>query len=154
MDVREDKEERTMVKEMHHIGLCVTNMEEMTKFYEGVLGLKKVTDITMKGKFLDTVQGKSQMDYWIVKYETINGIIIELLQDRGHEVKPQTENSLQAAGLRHFAFLVDDVDEKYREIKEMGYETISGPCTSEDGSMRLFFVRDPEMNLVEIMQLY
>ena len=69
-------------------------------------------------------------------------------------MEPQRENSLQAAGLRHFAFLVDDVDEKYREIQELGCETISEPCTSEDGSMRLFFVRDPEMNLVEIMQLY
>ena len=47
-----------MVKEMHHIGLCVTNMEKMMKFYEGCLGLKKVSDSTMKGKFLDTVQGK------------------------------------------------------------------------------------------------
>lgn len=40
-----------MVKEMHHIGLCVTNMEEMMKFYEGCLGLKKVSDSTMKGKW-------------------------------------------------------------------------------------------------------
>lgn len=143
-----------MVKEMHHIGLCVTNMEEMMKFYGECLGLKKVSDFTMKGKFLDTVQGKSQMDYWIVKYETINGIVIELLQDRGHEVEPQTENSLQAAGLRHFAFLVDDVDAKYEEVNKLGCETISEPCTSEDGSMRLFFVRDPEKNLVEIMQLF
>lgn len=143
-----------MVKEMHHIGLCVTKMEEMMKFYEGFLGLKKVSDFTMQGEFLDTVQGKPQMDYWIVKYETVNGIVIELLQDRGHEVEPQKENSLQAAGLRHFAFQVDDVDAEYRQVKELGYETISEPCTSEDGSMRLFFVRDPEMNLVEIMQLY
>lgn len=143
-----------MVQEMHHIGLCVTKMEEMMKFYEEFLGLKKVSDFTMQGKFLDTVQGKPQMDYWIVKYETKNGIVIELLQDRGHEVEPQTENSLQAAGLRHFAFLVDDVDAEYKRVKERGYETISEPCTSEDGTMRLFFVRDPEMNLVEIMQLF
>lgn len=143
-----------MIKKTHHIGICVTHMEKMVRFYESFLQLKKTEDFTMTGKFLDTVQGKTGMDYWIVKFEDPQGMIIELLQDRGYEVKPQTENSLQAAGLRHFAFEVADVDEQYQRAKGLGCDMISEPCTSEDGSMRLFFVRDPEMNLVEIMQLY
>ena len=143
-----------MVKEMHHIGLCVTCMERMMPFYEEILDLKKIEDFTMEGEFLDTVQGKPGMDYRIVKFQSSEGMIIELLEDRGHQVPPQNENSLQAAGLRHFAFTVDDVDSCYGYMKTYGYETISKPCTSEDGTMRLFFVRDPENNLVELMQLY
>lgn len=139
---------------MHHLGLCVTDMEAMIPFYEQILGMKKTEDFSMTGKFLDTVQGKSKMDYRIVKFVSPDGVIVELLQDRGHDTPPQVDNSLQAAGLRHFAFTVEDVDKAYRTVKEAGYDTISEPCTSEDGSMRLFFVRDPELNLVEIMQLY
>lgn len=143
-----------VIKGTHHLGLCVTGMDRMVSFYEELPGLKKTDDFTMCGKFLDTVQGKTGMDYRIVKFCSPDGTIIELLEDRGHVVEPQKRNCLQAAGLRHFAFEVDDVDGFYKKIVEKGYRVISEPCTSDDGSMRLFFLYDPEQNLIEIMQLY
>ena len=143
-----------MITGTHHIGLNVTEMDKCVDFYENVLDLKKTADFEMTGNFLDTVQGKSDMDYRIVKLESPEGFFIELLQDRGHETAPQTENCLQDAGLRHFAYEVEDVNEAYAWVVAKGCEVISEPCTSEDGSMRLFFVRDPELNLVELMQLY
>jgi len=141
-----------MIKGTHHIGFCVTDMEHCITFYEEILGLKKVADFEMKGKFLDTVQGKDGIDYRIVKFESPEGFILEFLQDRVYKVEPQMENCLQDAGLRHFAFEVEDVDKIYEKVRACGCETISAPCTAEDGSMRLFFVRDPENNLVELMQ--
>ena len=143
-----------MIKGTHHIGLCVADMDRCIAFYRDVLGLDKISDTGMTGEFLDTVQGKSGIDFRIVKFASPEGFFIELLQDRVHKVAPQTENCLQDAGLRHFAYEVDDVDAIYEKVKAYGCEIISAPCTSDDGSMRLFFVRDPEMNLIEIMQLY
>jgi catechol 2,3-dioxygenase-like lactoylglutathione lyase family enzyme len=142
-----------MIQAADHIGICVYDLDRCIPFYRDVLGLKQVADFEMTGKFLDMVQGKSNMDYRIVKFVSPEGFMFELLQDRGHEILPQTENSLQGAGFRHFAFEIDDVEAFYRKVKLSGYETISGPCTSEDGTMRLFFLRDPEMNLIELIQL-
>lgn len=142
-----------MVKATQHIALNVIDMDKVVPFYEEVLGLKKIADLEMDGHFLDTVQGKKNMKYRIVKLVSPENFMIEILQSLNHQEKPQTGNCLQDAGLRHFAYEVEDVDEAYRFIKEKGYETISEPCTSEDKSMRLFFVYDPEYNLVEIMQL-
>jgi len=141
-----------MIKAMHHIGFCVTDMEKIITFYQDVLGLDKTDDFEMSGEFLDTVQGQTDMNYRIVKFMTPDGYIMEFLDDRGHAVAPQRKNCLQSAGLRHFALEVENVDLMYERVKSFGFETISEPCTSEDGSMRLFFVRDPERNLVELMQ--
>ena len=142
-----------MVKATHHIALNVIDMDKVVPFYENILGLKKISDIEMEGDFLDTVQGKKNMKYRIVKLVSPENFMIEILQSLNHNEKPQTENCLQDAGLRHFAYEVDDVDEAYKIVTKAGYKTISEPCTSEDKSMRLFFVYDPEFNLVEIMQL-
>ncbi len=141
-----------MIKATNHIGINVTDMEKCAAFYEKVLGLKRVYDDEMAGHFLDTVQGKSNMRYHIVKFISPEGFMIELLQDLNHTVALQEENCLQNAGLRHFAYEVDDVEAAYEKVKKLGFDTISEPCTSEDGSMRLFFVRDPEQNLVELME--
>jgi catechol 2,3-dioxygenase-like lactoylglutathione lyase family enzyme len=145
-------QEGFMITNTQHVGICVTNIEKIIVFYRDILGLKLTADFEMAGKFLDTVQGKSNMNMRIVKFVTPEGFMFEFLQDRGHVVAPQKENSLQAAGLRHFAYEVDDVDQMYEKVKVAGYETISTPCTSDDGGMRLFFVYDPELNLVEFVQ--
>ena len=142
-----------MVKQTLHIGMNVSDMEKCIPFYRDILGLNQVADIRMCNDFLTTVQGR-KVDYRIVKFESPEGFIVELHKDFLREIEPLKENSLQAAGLRHYAYAVDDVDAFYEMLLSKGLEMISEPCTSDDGSMRLFFVRDPELNLVEIMQLY
>ena len=142
-----------MIQKTHHIGINVVDINKCIPFYRDILGLDKTDDFEMQGDFLDTVQGKGGMDYRIVRFMSPEGFQVELLQDRAHPTTPQGRTTLQDAGIRHFAYQVDNVDMAYERVKEYGYETISKPETSDDGSMRLFFVRDPELNLVELMQL-
>ena len=69
-----------MIRATNHIGICVSDMEQCIPFYEGVLGLKRVYDDEMTGHFLDTVQGRENMHYRIVKFASPEGFIVELLQ--------------------------------------------------------------------------
>ena len=141
-----------MILKTDHVAINVTDMEKCIPFWRDVLGLKQTHDFYMTGNFLDTVQDKTDMEYRIVKFVSPEGFMLELLEDHGHYVEPQKKLTLQDAGLRHFAFEVDDVDAAYKRVKKAGCETVSKPATCEDGSMRLFFVRDPEQNLIELMQ--
>lgn len=141
-----------MILKTDHVAINVTDVEKCIPFWRDVLGLKQTHDFFMTGEFLDTVQNKTEMEYRIVKFVSPDGFMLELLEDHGHYVEPQKKLTLQDAGLRHFAFEVDDVDAAYERVKDAGCETVSEPATCEDGSMRLFFVRDPEHNLVELMQ--
>ncbi|GHV24565.1 hypothetical protein AGMMS4952_00410 [Spirochaetia bacterium] len=141
------------LKKTLHIGMNVSDMEKCIPFYRDILGLKQVADIRMCNDFLTTVQGK-KVDYRIVKFESPGGFIVELHKDFLQDISLPKENRLQDTGLRHYAYEVDDVDKFYDRVRSFHCETINPPCTSDDGSMRLFFVRDPELNLVEIMQIY
>ena len=51
-------------------------MEQCIPFYEGVLGLKRVYDDEMTGHFLDTVQGRENLHYRIVKFASPEGFIV------------------------------------------------------------------------------
>lgn len=137
-----------------HVAINVADAERSIPFWRDILGLRLTSDTTMEGKFLDTVQGKENMKYRIVKFESADGFMLEILESLNHAMPAPPKSVLQDTGLRHFAFEVDDVDAMYAHVKACGCETVSEPSTCEDGSMRLFFVRDPEENLIEIMQFY
>ncbi len=135
-----------------HVAINVADADRCIPFWKDVMGLEQIADFEMEGKFLDTVQGRSNMRYRIVKFVSPEGFMLEVLESKNCAMPAPFRSVLQDTGLRHFAFEVDDVDAMYEHVRACGCETVSEPCTCEDGSMRLFFVRDPEQNLVEIMQ--
>ncbi|MBQ3574482.1 MAG: VOC family protein [Clostridia bacterium] len=137
-----------------HVAINVVDAEKSIPFWRDIMGLKMIADFEMEGKFLDTVQAKENMRYRIVKFVSPDNFMLEVLESKNHIMPAAAKTVLQDTGLRHFAFEVDDVDAMYKHVKKCGCETVSEPSTCEDGSMRLFFVRDPEENLIEIMQFY
>jgi 4-aminobutyrate aminotransferase-like enzyme len=48
---------------------------------------------------------------------------------------------------------VADVEASWQALRAQGCEVLSAPITSPDAKARLFFVRDPECNLLEIVQM-
>ena len=89
----------------------------------------------------------------MVKLALPDGSSIELLCDDGHPPGELTERRLCDAGLGHVAFTVEDVDKTYREFVARGLGTLGEPVTSPDAKARLFFGRDPEGNLMELVQM-
>ena len=67
-----------------------------------------------------------------------NGITLELFIDETH---PQRPTNPEANGLRHLAFVVEDLEKTYDLLREYNPEFIrTDPSTGE----RLFFVKDPD----------
>ena len=60
--------------------------------------------------------------------------------------KPQ----IRDAGLRHIAFLVDDLDTAYTEFRAVGIQFEPAPVVLP--GMRLFFFRDVEGNYLHLVQ--
>ena len=79
-----------MIKAAQHIALNVMDMDKIVPFYEDILGLKKISDIEMEGDFLDTVQGKKNMKYRIVKHVSPDKFMNEILQILNNNEKTQT----------------------------------------------------------------
>ena len=144
-----------MLLNTRHAGIVVHDLDRMLHFWRDVMGLQVVIDFWEEGSFIDTVQGLSGVRLHMIKLRAPDGSMIELLHDEAHPTPPAHagRNDLCDRGIRHLAFTVADVEAAWETLRREGCETVSEPVTAPDGKARLFFARDPEGNLIEIVQV-
>ena len=142
-----------MILNTRHVGIVVQDMEKSLHFWRDVMGLKVAIDFWEKGEFIDTVQHLSGVNLHMIKLTAPDGSMIELLKDEAHPTPPPERNDLCDRGIRHIAFTVADVEESWRTLSDHDCEVLSRPVVSPDGTARLFFARDPEGSLLEIVQM-
>jgi catechol 2,3-dioxygenase-like lactoylglutathione lyase family enzyme len=126
-----------------HVGLNVADLDAQAAWYEHALGLRRthpfsVPPIEMTGIFL--IDGK--------------GIAIELVHRPDNHAGMDAPNPAVAAltrGYGHICLRVDDVDEFYARLTEAGAESAMAPQDSPEPGVRFAWVRDPEGNLIEII---
>ncbi len=120
------------------IGIVVADLESMSRFYEGVLGLVRVAER---------------------RYDSGTQMIV--LRCGSTRIKlnrpapPPSAKSPQgahrdASGIRYLTFTVADAERAHAELADAGAELDAAVRTSPAG--RLFFARDPEGNNIEILQ--
>ena len=142
-----------MLLNTRHAGIVVHDLERMLRFWRDVMGLQVVIDFREEGRFIDTVQGLSGVRLRMIKLRAPDGSMIELLHDEAHPTPPPERNDLCDRGIRHLAFTVADVEAAWETLRGAGCTALSEPVTAPDGKARLFFARDPEGNLLEIVQV-
>ena len=142
-----------MILATRHTGIVVSDMEENLRFWRDICGLEVVADFWEEGSYIDTVQHLDGVKLHMIKLAGPDGVLIELLKDENHPTAPSESNELCDMGIRHIAFTIGDADESYRVFKEKGLEVLSSPVDSPDKKARLFFARDPEGNLLELVQV-
>ena len=142
-----------MILATRHTGIVVKDMEKCLRFWRDVMGLEVEVDFREEGQFIETVQQLHGVKLRMIKLSAPDGSMIELLKDDGHPSVPGRNNCLCDHGVRHIAFTVPDAEECYRGLRSEGCETLSEPVVSPDGKAKLFFARDPEGNLLELVQM-
>jgi glyoxylase I family protein len=142
-----------MILNTRHVGIVVQDLEKCLHFWKDIMGLEVAIDFSETGEFIDTVQHLSGVNLHMIKLRAPDGSMIELLKDEAHPTPPAERNQLCDRGIRHIAFSVADVEAAWQRLRAHGCEVLSQPVTSPDGKARLFFARDPEGNLMEIVQM-
>jgi catechol 2,3-dioxygenase-like lactoylglutathione lyase family enzyme len=142
-----------MLLNTRHAGIVVHDLERMLRFWRDVMGLQVAVDFREEGPFIDTVQGLFGVQLRMIKLRAPDGSMIELLYDEAHPTPPPERNDLCDRGIRHLAFTVADVEAAWETLRREDCVTLSNPVTAPDGEARLFFARDPEGNLMEIVQV-
>jgi glyoxylase I family protein len=142
-----------MILATRHTGIVVADMEASLRFWRDVMGLTVVADFWEDGDYINTLQHLTGVRLHMIKLCAPDGSLIELLKDEAHLTPPLLHNDLCDRGIRHIAFTVADVGESWRILSEYGCQVLSNPITSPDSRARLFFARDPEGNLLEIVQM-
>ncbi|HXT35643.1 MAG TPA: VOC family protein [Chloroflexota bacterium] len=122
------------VTHTHHVALLTTNFERLRAFYVDVLGFP------VRGAF---------PGYNIVFVEAGSTTIeIEILEDVGAPSVPA------AGGWNHLALEVEDVDAAFAELSAQGIHFHVPPESfpERNPSLRIAFFRDPDGNLLELIQ--
>jgi catechol 2,3-dioxygenase-like lactoylglutathione lyase family enzyme len=133
----------------HHVGVTVSDLERAIDFYCDILGLSVVAEFEVAGEAFETgvgIEGAS------ARFAHLDGgsARIELV-----EYEPPADElptpQLNEGGATHLGLEVDDLDVFYTELPS-SVDTLSPPQTTETGT-RILFLRDPEGNLIEILEL-
>jgi len=127
-----------------HVGLSVADLETQRRFYGAALGLTEVEEhFEMPEAHIRTA---------ILRADS--GLKIELIE-RGGSAPQEFADAFDGAGTQgyfHWAVYVDDLDAAYREVLDAGGTEVSSPAPAVRPGMRFAYVKDPEGNLLELIQ--
>ena len=142
-----------MIHSLRHFGLVVRDLDRALNFYCDVLGLRVVRRLEEAGPFLDTILAEPAVRVSTVKLGALNGpSLLELLYFTTPKAASSPYPSLFRCGLSHFALTVENVALLHRNLLEKGTKILSAPNRSPDGLALVCFVRDPEENLIELVE--
>jgi len=132
----------------HHFGVTVTDLDRAVEFYRDTFALGAAERFTVSGEaFADGVDVDGATGRFA--HFTLDGARIELVE-YDPEGPDATGGTVNQPGAKHLGLDVDDLDSFYAGLAP-SVETLSEPRTTESGT-RILFVRDPEGNLIEVLE--
>ena len=119
--------------------LFVNNYETCLQFYQDILGLE-VTFISEIDRYAELTNGKTKLTLMC------NGKIKEYFGNKTLVSFGQKDDAIA------LCFQVQNVDEACKYLKQKEVEIVSLPWTFLDWGIKIALVRDPEGNLIELIQ--
>lgn len=135
-----------------HVGVAVKNLDEMIRFYGDVLGMKVSSRYITRGDYIETLTGTKGIVVDICKMTADSGDMIEFLQCNMPTSLDRIP-SMTDTGITHIAIGIKDIDALYSKLKTQGIHFVSEPLMSPGGDMKVCWMRDPENNFLEVIQL-
>jgi catechol 2,3-dioxygenase-like lactoylglutathione lyase family enzyme len=87
--------------------------------------------------------------------EAGNGVRVELIERTGSartEVFGDPLDTSRSQGYVHWALEVDDLDDVYTRLTQVGAQPVWPPADAVQPGTRFAYVKDPEGNLIELIQ--
>jgi catechol 2,3-dioxygenase-like lactoylglutathione lyase family enzyme len=141
---------------LRHIGITVVDMEKMQNFYCDLLGCKLLKTMEESGEVIDNFSGLKGIEVTTTKMELPKGGVIELLKyhsPKGNDVVLQNiYKKIIQVGISHYALSVNDLDSLYENLMKEEISFFYKVQTSPDGNVKIAFCRDPEGNILELVE--
>jgi catechol 2,3-dioxygenase-like lactoylglutathione lyase family enzyme len=144
--------ERMTIQRMEHVGIVFDDLAAATAFFVE-LGFRLQGEGTAEGAWVDRVVGLEGVRTDFAMVETPDGQSrLELIKFHAPS-GPDGDRSAPAntPGIRHLAFIVDDVDAVIARVQAHGAELV-GEVERYKDIFRLCYVRGPEGIIVELAE--
>ena len=140
------------IQRMDHVGIVVEDLEAATEFFIE-LGLEVQGTGEVEDERADRIVGLDGVRSELVMLQTRDGQrLLELVKFHSPSVPEGDPHApSNAPGIRHLAFVVEDVDAVVAGLRERGAELV-GELVSYGSSYRLCYVRGPEGIIVELAE--
>jgi catechol 2,3-dioxygenase-like lactoylglutathione lyase family enzyme len=140
------------VHRIDHVGIIVKDLAAAKAFFLD-FGLELEGEGELEGEWLDKIVGLNQVKDAYAMLRTPDGEAnIELIQF----YRPSNESTVReplanTPGIRHIAFVVEDIEAHVARLKKQGTEVFSEVQHYED-SYKLCYVRGPEGIILELAE--
>lgn len=132
--------------EVHHTSLSVANLDAQQEWYQRALGLTEIVErYELEDPAVRTVVLCSPA-----------GVRLELIERTGSTRQQSHADALEASltqGFGHWALSVTDLDQAFAGLTTAGGAAVWPPAPAVQPGARFAYVRDPEGNLIELIQL-
>ena len=127
---------------VHHVGLCVGDLDAAEAWYQDALGYEP--EVRAAFGPMRVTMGRLP-----------GGTRLELLEHGGSAPGPAQglapNDALLTRGWAHIALDVEDIDAFHAKLLEAGAGEVWPPRPSPEPGVSMAFVRDPEGNLIELV---
>lgn len=130
------------IKHIDHIGIAVKSLDQASKFYTDVLGLKvhgveTVAEQKVNVAFLPITDSEVEL----LESTAPDGPVAKFIESRGE-------------GIQHIAYRVENIEEALAELKAKGIRLIDEKPRHGAGGAKIAFIHPKETNgvLVEICE--
>ncbi len=145
------------MQQIDHVNIVVEDLARMTAFYRDALGLRVIREVTIQGDWIEAITLLPGVEADVVYLQPPTGPPLELIAYRSPAgPRPKGLGEPNTKGLRHLAFLVDDLDSTVKSVRAAGGEALGPVQTVPTGQVEfqarqkwIVYCRDPEGNLLE-----
>jgi catechol 2,3-dioxygenase-like lactoylglutathione lyase family enzyme len=140
------------IHRIDHVGVIVNDLPAAKAFFLD-FGLEVQGEGELEGEWLDQIVGLNDVQTGFVFFGMPDGQAnLELIK----YYRPSDERGIQQVsantlGIRHIAFVVDDIEAVVAKLKEQGKE-VFGEIQNYENMYKLCYVRGPEGMILELAE--
>jgi catechol 2,3-dioxygenase-like lactoylglutathione lyase family enzyme len=144
--------EHMTLQRMEHVGIVVDDLAAATEFF-AELGLELQGEGTAEGRWVDRIVGLDGVRTDLAMMGTPDGNArVELVKFHSPPSQGSDgEAPANARGIRHIAFVVEDIDAVVAGLRARGTELV-GELERYEDIYRLCYVRGPEGIIIELAE--
>jgi catechol 2,3-dioxygenase-like lactoylglutathione lyase family enzyme len=137
---------------MDHVGVVVEDLAGAIEFFVE-LGLESKGGGSVEGEWVDQIVGLEgvRVDFAFVQTPDGHGQLELIAFDAPPAEVGDSRGPANTLGLRHLAFVVDDIDAAVAGLRGRGHELV-GEVARAGNVFRLCYVRGPEGIIVELAE--
>jgi catechol 2,3-dioxygenase-like lactoylglutathione lyase family enzyme len=145
-----------MIVGVHHVAISTGNLDRLVQFYRDVVGF----ELAREGGWPkgttdnDNVVGLKDSSARVVMMHAGN-CYLEIFEYSSPVPKPVSPTRpVCDHGYTHFSLGVTDIDKEYERMKAAGMQFHCPPPRREGQPVRATYGRDPDGNVVEILEVF